>query len=32
VFSRHVEIKLAEIGRAQPRKERPARAETTATH
>ncbi|CAG9168546.1 GTP 3',8-cyclase [Cupriavidus laharis] len=32
VFSRHVEIKLAEIGRAQPRKERPARAETTAAH
>jgi hopanoid biosynthesis associated radical SAM protein HpnH len=32
VFSRHVEIKLAEIGRAQPRKERPPRAETTATH
>ncbi|WER49182.1 adenosyl-hopene transferase HpnH [Cupriavidus sp. WKF15] len=32
VFSRHVEIKLAEIGRAQPRKEQPARAETTAAH
>ncbi|QYY28081.1 MULTISPECIES: adenosyl-hopene transferase HpnH [Cupriavidus] len=32
VFSRHVEIKLAEIGRAQPRKERPARAETSEAH
>lgn len=32
VFSQHVEIKLAEIGRAQPRKERPARAETTPAH
>jgi hopanoid biosynthesis associated radical SAM protein HpnH len=31
-FSRHVEIKLAEIGRAQPRKERPAKAETSAAH
>jgi len=32
VFSRHVEIKLAEIGRAQPRKDRPAKAEASAAH